>query len=126
MSTYNLQRGPIEVRTRSTNRAVYFKTYLNVVYKIPYRRAPRLACRPLGRVRRASKGILHTNFNDVYFRFYDTFIHYMFLCTRYPIVVRARAKVSYIQCMFIIKQFSYIIIEQTRGLIRDEHANTVT
>ena len=27
-----------------------------VVYKIPYRRAPRLACR----VRRASKGILHT------------------------------------------------------------------
>ena len=26
-----------------------------VVYKIPYRRAPRLAC-----VRRASKGILHT------------------------------------------------------------------
>ena len=32
-----------------------------VVYKIPYRRAPRLAYRlPLGRVRRASKGILHT------------------------------------------------------------------
>ena len=30
------------------------------VYKIPYRRAPRLAYRPLGRVRRASKGILHT------------------------------------------------------------------
>ena len=27
-----------------------------VVYKMPYRRAPRLACR----VRRASKGILHT------------------------------------------------------------------
>ena len=33
-----------------------------VVYKIPYRRAPRLAHRPLGRVRRASKGILHTRF----------------------------------------------------------------
>ena len=32
-----------------------------LVYKIPYRRAPRLAYRPLGRVRRASKGILHTN-----------------------------------------------------------------
>ena len=31
-----------------------------IVYKIPYRRAPRLAYRPLGRVRRASKGILHT------------------------------------------------------------------
>ena len=30
------------------------------VYKIPYRRAPRLACRLLGRVRRASKDILHT------------------------------------------------------------------
>ena len=36
------------------------------VNKIPYRRAPRLACRLhvqlLGRVRRASKGILHINF----------------------------------------------------------------
>ena len=34
-----------------------------VVYKIPYRRAPRLAylAWPLGRVRRASKGILHTS-----------------------------------------------------------------
>ena len=37
--------------------------YIHVVYKIPYRRAPHLASRlqPLGRVRRASKGILHTN-----------------------------------------------------------------
>ena len=33
-----------------------------VVYKIPYRRAPRLACR----VRRASKGILHTSDKDAY------------------------------------------------------------
>ena len=39
----------------------------DIVYKIPYRRAPRLACRlhsfvqPLGRVRCASKGILHTS-----------------------------------------------------------------
>ena len=34
-----------------------------LVYKIPYRRAPRLAYRlqPLGQVRRASKGILHTD-----------------------------------------------------------------
>ena len=35
----------------------------SIVYKIPYRRAPRLAYRlhrPLGRVRRPSKGILHT------------------------------------------------------------------
>ena len=31
-----------------------------LVYKIPYRRAPCLAYQPLGRVRRASKGILHT------------------------------------------------------------------
>ena len=32
------------------------------VYKIPYRRKPRLAyVQPLGRVRRASKGILHTS-----------------------------------------------------------------
>ena len=30
------------------------------VYQIPYRLAPRLAYQPLGRVRRASKGILHT------------------------------------------------------------------
>ena len=38
-----------------------FSTIL-IIYKIPYRRAPRLAYRlqPLGRVRRASKGILHT------------------------------------------------------------------
>ena len=37
----------------------------SVVYKIPYRRAPRLAyVRPLGRVRRASKGILHTKDGD--------------------------------------------------------------
>ena len=34
-----------------------------LVYKIPYRRAPRLACR----VRRASKGrILHTNFFPIH------------------------------------------------------------
>ena len=33
----------------------YFNAYQIIVYKIPYRRAP------LGRVRRASKGILHTN-----------------------------------------------------------------
>ena len=31
--------------------------HIRLVYKIPYRCAPRLACR----VRRASKGILHTN-----------------------------------------------------------------
>ena len=30
------------------------------IYKILYSRAPSLALRPLGRVRRASKGILHT------------------------------------------------------------------
>ena len=39
------------------NKNLNFST-LYIVYKIPYRRAPRLA--PLGRVRRASKGILHT------------------------------------------------------------------
>ena len=40
-----------------------FEPVVDLVYKIPYRRAPRLAYRlhrPLGRVRRASKGILHT------------------------------------------------------------------
>ena len=34
-----------------------------LVYKKLYRRAPRLACQlPLGRVRRASKSILHTTY----------------------------------------------------------------
>ena len=38
-----------------------------VVYKIPYRRAPCLACfvQPLDRVHRASKGILHTTPTEV-------------------------------------------------------------
>ena len=36
------------------------RNFICFVYNIPYRRAPRLACQPLGRVRRASKGILHT------------------------------------------------------------------
>ena len=42
---------------------IFEKVWILVVYKIPYRRAPRLAYRlhrPLGRVRCASKGILHT------------------------------------------------------------------
>ena len=34
-----------------------------LVYKIPYRRAPRLAYRPLGRVRRATIGYLVFNIN---------------------------------------------------------------
>ena len=37
-----------------------FDAFLNVVYKIPYRRA---RAWPSGRVRRASKGILHTILN---------------------------------------------------------------
>ena len=36
------------------------RNFICFVYKIPYRRAPLLACRPLGRVGRASKGFLHT------------------------------------------------------------------
>ena len=42
------------------------KTGENLVYKIPYRRArawPSGFVQPLGRVRRASKGILHTREN---------------------------------------------------------------
>ena len=43
---------------------------LDLVYKIPYRRAPRLACRlhvqPLSRARRASKGILHITLGRVH------------------------------------------------------------
>ena len=44
--------------------SAYASKGILLVYKIPYRRAPRLAYRlhrPLGRVRRASKGILHTS-----------------------------------------------------------------
>ena len=41
---------------------VKFLVRVTVVYKIPYRRAPRLTYQPLGRVRCASKGILHTRF----------------------------------------------------------------
>ena len=47
---------------------------LNLVYKIPYRRARAWPSGCIGRVRRASKGILHTILN---------------LYTRYPIVARA-------------------------------------
>ena len=50
----------------------------SLVYKIPYRRAPRLAYRPLGRVRRASKGILHTtpsHFTRVWRKKFSKSIH---------------------------------------------------
>ena len=49
-----------QILTYPMSLALYVR-YL-FVYKIPYRRAPRLAYRPLGRVRRASKGILHTRY----------------------------------------------------------------
>ena len=54
------------IKTMGRTKKFNLAYWLSVVYKIPYRRAPRLACRlplgrlPLGRVRRASKGILHT------------------------------------------------------------------
>ena len=44
------------IALRTLRSAIYM-----LVYKIPYHRAPRIAYwLPLGRVRRASKGILHT------------------------------------------------------------------
>ena len=39
---------------------------LSIVYKIPYRRV-----QPLGRVRRASKGILHTQYNTIHYVHYS-------------------------------------------------------
>ena len=42
----------------STAQSLHFENNSTLVYKIPYRRA---RAQPLGRVRRASKGILHTN-----------------------------------------------------------------
>ena len=51
------------LRTRSVRSGLRVSSR-HVVYNIPYRRAPQLACwpvQPLGRVRRARKGFLHTS-----------------------------------------------------------------
>ena len=75
---------------------------LTLVYKIPYRRAPRLAyVRPLSRVRRANKGILHTTLTLIP----NTKIVYKIPyrhARAWPLGrVRVRANVYYIQTLTI-------------------------
>ena len=62
---------------------------LKVVYKIPYRRARAWPVQPLGRVRRASKGILHTTIQYTLSSRALGLAAVQSLCR-----VRARAKVS--------------------------------
>ena len=59
----NHHKKTLKILTNNLNNRTRYRTgiCIIIVYKIPYRRAPRLAYRPLGRVRRASKGILHTS-----------------------------------------------------------------
>ena len=81
-----------------------------LVYKIPYRRAPRLAYQPLGRVRRASKGILHTRVarakvSCIQVNWITINILYKIPYRRVRAWPSARAKVSHAYKLYGVKSF---------------------